>query len=113
MLAGTSFRPDTWVFFRALIDGLTIVWVPLVLMAGFVALIAAVRFCLFILNRRRLARSGLADIDRMGGRTFEQYLEVMFARLGYRVVRTRFTGDYGGDLVLSRDGTRTVVQAKR
>ena len=49
----------------------------------------------------------------MGGEVFERYLEVLFSRLGYRVERTRFVGDYGGDLVLRKDGVRTVVQAKR
>lgn len=113
LLADSPAKPDTWAVFRALIDGVTMIWAPLALMAVFAGLIAAARLCLLLLERRRLARSGLSDIDRMGGRTFEQYLEVIFARLGYRVVRTRFAGDYGGDLVLAKDGTRTVVQAKR
>lgn len=62
---------------------------------------------------RRLVRSGIIDIDKMGGRTFEQYLEVLFERQGYKVERTRFTGDFGGDLVIRKDGVKTVVQAKR
>jgi restriction system protein len=65
------------------------------------------------LRRRRLARSGIDDIDRMGGRVFEQYLEVLFERRGYKVERTRFVGDFGGDLVVRKDGAKTVVQAKR
>ena len=64
-------------------------------------------------RRRRLSKSGIDDIDRMGGKVFEQYLEVLFSRLGYSVERTRFVGDYGGDLVLRKGGIRTVVQAKR
>lgn len=66
-----------------------------------------------IARRRRLSRSGINDIDRFGGKTFEEYLEVLFKRLGYGVERTKFLGDYGGDLVLRKDGVRTVVQAKR
>lgn len=66
-----------------------------------------------IARGRRLSRSGIADIDRFGGKMFEEYLEVLFKRLGYRVERTKFLGDYGGDLVLRKDSVRTVVQAKR
>jgi restriction system protein len=62
---------------------------------------------------RRLARSGIADIDRMSGGQFEQYLAVLFRTLGYHVERTGKAGDYGADLVISRDGVRTIVQAKR
>jgi restriction system protein len=62
---------------------------------------------------RRLARSGIADIDRMDGRTFEEYLGVLFRRLGYSAEVTPYSGDYGADLVVKRDGVRQVVQAKR
>ena len=40
-------------------------------------------------------------------------LEVLFGKLGYRVENTRYAGDYGEDLVIAKDGIRTVVQAKR
>jgi restriction system protein len=66
-----------------------------------------------IVRARRLSHSGMSDIDAMPGRTFEQYLQTMFQRLGYRVELTQFAADRGGDLVLSKQGTRTVVQAKR
>jgi restriction system protein len=68
---------------------------------------------LAVWQRIRLARSGIKDIDRFSGKVFEEYLEVLFRRLGYRVERTQFAGDYGGDLVLRKEGVRTVVQAKR
>jgi len=64
-------------------------------------------------EQRRLSASGIAEIDRMDGRTFEKYLENLFTRLGYRVERTRYVGDYGADLVTRKDGVRTVIQAKR
>ncbi|HEY3265957.1 MAG TPA: restriction endonuclease [Armatimonadota bacterium] len=65
------------------------------------------------LERRRLAAAGMDQVDRMSGLDFEKFVEVMFQRLGYRVERTPYIGDYGGDVVLSKDGVRTVVQAKR
>jgi restriction system protein len=67
-----------------------------------------------IYERRRLARSGIREIDAMDGATFERYLGLMFRRLGYEVERVGSSrGDYGGDLVIRKSGTRTVVQAKR
>jgi restriction system protein len=101
------------ILIRGFVDGLLLVW-PLwvalgLLVVGAIIWGVAVR----VLRRRRLAHSGIADIDRFGGKTFEQYLEILFQRLGYAVERTRFVGDYGGDLVLRKDGVRTVVQAKR
>ncbi len=79
-------------------------------------------FCVFILAARivwriyqiaLLSRSGIHDIDRMDGRTFEHYLRAVFARQGYQVELTRYVGDYGADLILRSGGTKTVVQAKR
>ena len=64
-------------------------------------------------RRDRLARSGIADVDVMSGLEFEVRLAALFADLGYTVTRTRATGDFGADLLLERDGERTVVQAKR
>lgn len=64
-------------------------------------------------EKQRLAKSGIADIDQMSGKTFEKYLEVLFEKLGYRVERTRYIGDYGADLVTAKDGVKTVIQAKR
>ena len=82
-----------------------------------IVLALAVRYGLpwFFAHRRkqRLAASGIADIDAMDGEAFEQYLEVLFGRLGYRVERTQYVGDYGADLITHKDGVKTVVQAKR
>ena len=64
-------------------------------------------------RKKRLAASGIADIDAMDGKAFEQYLEVLFGKLGYRVERTRYVGDYGADLITQKDGVKTVIQAKR
>jgi restriction system protein len=60
-----------------------------------------------------IRRRGLAAMDRMGGVEFERHLGALFGDLGYRVRATPVTGDFGADLLLSRDGTQTCVQAKR
>jgi restriction system protein len=55
---------------------------------------------------RRLARSGIAAIDRMDGETFEFYLSTLFKRLGCEVKRTARGGDFGADLILTSGGRR-------
>jgi len=77
------------------------------------ALLGLAVLCLRLYQQRRLAQSGIEDIDRMDGKVFEEYLQTAFRHQGYRVLRTPYTGDYGADLILARDGTKTVVQAKR
>jgi restriction system protein len=64
-------------------------------------------------QRRRLARSGISEVDEMDGRTFEMFLSTIFERLGYDVEVTKYRGDFGADLVVALHGVRTVVQAKR
>ena len=66
-----------------------------------------------ILKRRHLAAAGIQQIDKMDGAAFEECLAALFSRQGYQVEQTPYRGDWGADLVLSKNGTRTVVQAKR
>jgi len=61
----------------------------------------------------RLKKSGIADIDKMDGRQFEHYLGHLFKSHGYSVNVTKAAGDYGADLVISKEGKKIVVQAKR
>src|SRR5215218_9992205 len=57
-------------------------------------------------HRRKLAANQLDDIDRMSREQFEEYLEVLFERLGYVAYPTeRF--DKGADLILAKEGVRT------
>lgn len=62
---------------------------------------------------KKLAASGILQIDEMDGRTFERYLETLFGKLGYTVELTSYAGDWGADLVLRKENVKTVVQAKR
>jgi len=94
---------------RAILHAVLLAW-PV--WAALVGILTASAF-VGLRRRSRLLRSGFREIDEMPGRMFEQYLELLFRKLGYEVERTRFTGDYGGDLVLRRDDVRTIVQAKR
>jgi restriction system protein len=59
-----------------------------------------------------LAEHGGDDVDVMTGTQFERCLAVMFTRLGYDVELTE-TYDFGADLIVTKDGLRSAVQAKR
>ena len=95
--------------FEQLVRTLLGMWYLWLLLGG----IALARLLLWLNEQRTLARSGIAEIDAMDGHTFEQRLGVLFRGLGYGVEQTRYRGDFGADLVVSKDGVRTVVQAKR
>ena len=58
-------------------------------------------------------KSGLYEIDRMHGREFENYLESVFLRAGYKARVTQYNNDYGADLVATKGDIKIVVQAKR
>lgn len=60
-----------------------------------------------------LRQSGIYDIDKMDGIQFEHYLSALFKSQGYNVKVTKATGDYGADLVLTKESEKIVVQAKR
>lgn len=79
----------------------------------FLAVIALIKFTYILWEKNRLSKSGIGEIDHMDGITYEKYLEALFEKLGYRVERTQYVGDYGADLITSKDGIKTVIQAKR
>lgn len=56
------------------------------------ALAVVFSIVLRVYRDRRLARSGIFDIDRMTGTLFEQYLATLFRHLGYKVEQTVKTG---------------------
>ncbi len=75
--------------------------------------IAAIAYFIHEAKVARLRRSGIAQIDQMDGIQFEKYLEQLFRLQGYKANATRAQGDYGADLVMTRNGEKIVVQAKR
>lgn len=75
--------------------------------------IQIVRFSVILINNKKLKKSGIHEVDKMTGLLFEEYLAVLFKARGYKVKETKATGDFGADLVLVKDGIKTVVQAKR
>ena len=49
----------------------------------------------------------------MGSVEFEHYVAAVLRGRGYTIEFTRATGDFGVDLIATRDGVRTAVQCKR
>ena len=60
-----------------------------------------------------LVRKTFPEVDRMSGEAFEEFLKAHFERTGYSVECTPASGDYGVDLVCSKEGRKMAVQAKR
>jgi restriction system protein len=78
-----------------------------------VGLILLARVLKLAWEQRRLRRAGIHEIDRMDGRTFERRLGRLFSDLGYGVKHVgRAGGDFGGDLLVSKKGESSIVQAK-
>lgn len=94
---------------KSLVEALLVLW-PLWLLIG---LVGAGKLAFELYRLRRLAKSGISEIDAMDGRMFEQFLGTLFRRFGYQVETTRYQSDYGADLVVKKDGLKTAVQAKR
>jgi restriction system protein len=78
-----------------------------------IAAVAAFRLGQWLREQHRLVRSGIAEIDLMSGSAFEKRLAILFKALGYAVRPVGRRGDFGADLVIEKDGIKTVVQAKR
>ncbi len=96
-----------------LADVLGLVRNILYLAAWLVGAVLLLKYSIWKINRqrRKLAAADLAEIDPMGWKNFEDYLEILFERLGYRADQTeRF--DKGADLIVFRDGVKTAVQIK-
>ncbi len=63
--------------------------------------------------QRRFGAAQAAELDQLSGVEFEEFLAGLFRAKGYAAELTPTTGDYGADLILSKDGRRIAVQAKR
>jgi hypothetical protein len=51
-------------------------------------------------------------IDSISGYDFELLLKKLFETMGFLVTHTSFSKDQGADLVIEKDGVRSVIQAK-
>lgn len=65
------------------------------------------------MRRKALRALQISHIDTMTGEEFEEYVAELLRFQGYKTRMTPRSGDYGVDIVASRDGVKTVVQIKR
>jgi len=86
---------------------------PFLILSAFLTVLILIKRLIYMKKLKKLSKAGIQDIDKMDGKTFEQYLESIFKNNGYKVERTPYKGDFGGDLIVSLNGKRTVIQAKR
>jgi restriction system protein len=75
--------------------------------------VVALKTMQWLYFRYFVQRSPVDEVDEMTGWEFERWLERFFTELGFEVERTPYRGDYGADFVLSWNGSRIAVQAKR
>lgn len=75
-------------------------------------------FYLWLLYKQQKKQKALralqfAHVDTMTGEEFEEYVAELLRFQGYKTRMTPRSGDYGVDIVASRDGIKTAVQTKR
>jgi restriction system protein len=87
--------------------------VPLWPLWALIAMVGLLKVGVELAGQARLRRSGMVEINHMSGSQFEQRLGVMFRDLGYRADVIGAIGDFGADILLTKDGQKTAVQAKR
>ncbi|CAN5212689.1 hypothetical protein BH09PAT2_BH09PAT2_04590 [soil metagenome] len=79
-----------------------------------IAIVVVVKVCWLLHKNHILRKAGMPEIDRMSGDVFEKKIGMLFEKMGYKVQYVgSHRGDFGSDLVIEKDGIRTVVQAKR
>jgi HJR/Mrr/RecB family endonuclease len=67
----------------------------------------------YLFKREFRVKKKFKKIELMNEYEFEEYLSEVFKELGYKVKRTKFSNDQGTDLLLSKQGFKTVVQTKK
>jgi HJR/Mrr/RecB family endonuclease len=82
-----------WEMMLGLVQLLWLMW-PVI---AFIIIMLLIRVGVYIYKAQRLAKSGIADVDKLSGKDFEQYLAFFFKKLGYQVKRTPYQGDYGAE----------------
>jgi hypothetical protein len=67
----------------------------------------------FIYMDRRLSRSGIHDVDTKEIDDFEEKVETILKRLGFKIAWSKYSSDHGFNIVASIDGIKFLVQAIR
>ena len=63
-------------------------------------------------NGEKIKIYDISQINAMTGVEFENYLKLLFEKMGYTVSLTKKSKDFGVDLILEKNGKKTILQAK-
>ena len=63
-------------------------------------------------NSEKIKIYDISQINSMTGVEFENYLKLLFEKMGYKVSLTKKSKDFGVDLILEKNGKKTILQAK-
>lgn len=64
------------------------------------------------INSGKVSIFSLSQIDSLSGKEFEEYLKLLFEKMGYSVELTKVSGDFGADLILKKKKEHIIVQSK-
>lgn len=62
---------------------------------------------------KKIKHVELPDYNSLNGHQFETFLYDLFKSLGYTAIQTKLSGDQGADLIVMKNGKKTVIQAKK
>lgn len=63
-------------------------------------------------QKRRISKYTIDDVDLMTGAEFEEFVGLLFKKMGYSSQVTKQSGDQGLDVIATKNGTKIGVQAK-
>lgn len=63
-------------------------------------------------NAEKIKIYNISQINTLSGVEFENYLKLLFEKMGYSVQTTPKSKDFGADLIVEKNGRKTIVQAK-
>lgn len=63
-------------------------------------------------QKRRVNKYTIDDVDLMNGAEFEEFVGLLFKKMGYSSQVTKQSGDQGLDVIASKNGTKIGIQAK-
>lgn len=72
----------------------------------------AIKKKLITKQKRKIIKYTITDVDLMTGSEFEEFVGVLFKKMGYASRVTQKSGDQGIDVIATRNGTKIGIQAK-
>lgn len=72
----------------------------------------AIKKKLITKQKRKISKYTINDVDLMTGSEFEEFVGMLFKKMGYASKVTQKSGDQGIDVIATRNGTKIGIQAK-